>query len=166
MATIAVAAVFWRRVFEASHTTFHGGYKGQYHITVPTDAGESLRDFIGDLERYDLTEHEGFSVNIPIAPFDGTAPVSERVLTLRYMGPLSQRKDWNFPAQATNPYPLWAPGRGVSLEFDAGVREYIMLIRDELGGFHARWQRGTSDLPEPLRTDVQARDCGVWTQGA
>ena len=166
MARIKVAAVFWRRVLEATHKTLHGDYKGQYHIAIPADVGQSLEVFIEDLERYDPTGHDGFSVDVPVARFDGEHSVDEQFLKLRYMGPESQRKDWNFPGQSTNPYPLWAPKRGVSDQYDSSVSEYIMLIRDDLDTFHARWQRGTSDLPEPLRGQVKASDCGVWIQEA
>ena len=80
------------------------------------------------------------------------------------MGRDSRRKDWNFPAQSTNPYPLWAPGRGLVDEYDPNVQEYIFLIKDEFGGFHARWQRGTHDLPDPIRPIIESRDAGVWIQ--
>ena len=166
MASIKVAAVFWRRVLEATHKTLHGGYKGQYHIAIPSDGGQSLEAFIEGLERYNPTGHEGFSVDVPVARFDGEHSVEAQIVKLRYMGPKSRRKDWNFPGQSTNPYPLWAPRRGVSDEYDPDVLEYIMMIRDELGAFHARWQRGTTNLPEPLRLRVEASECGVWTQGA
>ena len=159
-----VRAVFWRKILEASHKTLHGIYTGQYHITVPGTVNHQLLGFLGDLPQYEQGENGGFSVNIPIERFDGTPPVEPQDLEVRYMGPFSQRKDWNFPGQSTDPYPLWAPRRGVPDEYDPDGREYIMLIKDENGGFHARWQQGTSDLPDPLRQRVGDNENGVWEQ--
>ena len=164
MPLVTVTGVFWRRINRASHRTLHNDYEGQYHITVPKAVDEPLRAFLGRLPQRDRTPNGGFTVDVPIERFDGKPPVEAQNLTIRYMGPDSQRGDWNFPAQATDPYPLWAPGRGVSEEFDEQAREYLMLVRDENGGFHARWQRGVDDLPDPLRTEVLAEDTGIWLE--
>ena len=164
MPLIRVTGVFWRGINHASHRTLHNDYEGQYHITVPKVVDKRLRKFLGELPQRDHTATGGFTVDIPIERFYGEQPVEPRNLTIRYMGATSQRGDWNFPAQATDPYPLWAPGRGVSNEFDAQAREYIMLIRDENGRFHARWQRGVDDLPSPLRVQIISRDSGVWLE--
>ena len=162
MSLVRVKAVFWRRVLEASHKTLHGEYAGQYHITVPVTVSDDLLTFLGELPRYGPTENNGFSIDIPIEGFDGLSPVPPQSLKIRYMGADSARKDWNFPAQSTEPYPLWAPNRGVPDVYNAAGREYIMLIKDDSGRFHARWQHGTSDLPEPLRLLLEANESGVW----
>ena len=156
--------MFWRRVWEASHKALHGVYSGQYHITVPVTSGDDLLSFLGDLPQYDRTDNGGFTINIPIRRFDGNPPVEPQNVKVRYMGPRSVRKDWNFPAQSTEAYSLWAPQRGVPDVYDPDREEYIMLIKDENGGFHARWQHGTADLPGPLRGRVQANESGVWEQ--
>ena len=164
MPLVRVTGVFWRWINGASHRTLHNNYEGQYHITVPKTVDKPLRIFLGELPQRDLTGSGGFTVNIPIERFDGEQPVEPRNLTIRYMGGSSERGDWNFPSQATDPYPLWAPSRGVSNEFDEQAREYIMLIRDEDGRFHARWQRGVDDLPNPLRIQIASRNSGVWLE--
>lgn len=125
-----------------------------------------LAGFLGDLPRRDETNLGGYYVDIPIQPFDGDPNVPEATLRLKYMGSQSQRKDWLFPGQATDPYPLWAPGRGAPAEWDEGANEYIVLIRDDQARFHARWQSGTEDLPEPLRQLLEATPSGVWEQAA
>ena len=162
MSLVRVRAVFWRRILEASHKTLHGEYTGQYHITIPVTASADLLTFLGELPQYDHTDNDGFTINIPIERFDGTSLVEPQNLKVRYMGPRSARKDWNFPAQSTDPYPLWAPHRGVPDAYAPEGREYIMLIKDDSGRFHARWQHGTSDLPEPLRQCLHESESGVW----
>ena len=164
MALLRVVAVFWRYINIASHRTLHGGYTGQYHITVPKAQDEAIHALIGELPTYDHTDQGGFSKDIPIGRFDGRPPLPPQNLKIRYMGEHSQRADWNFPAQATNPYPLWAPGRGVSDAFDPQHREYLMVIKDVEGNFHARWQRGTDNLPHPIREFIEAHEIGIWEQ--
>ena len=166
MSLVRVSAVFWRRVLVASFKALHQAYSGQYHITIPAGAEDQWKEFLGELPQYDPTDKEGFTIDIPIERFDGNPPVEAQSLRVRYMGTASSRKDWNFPAQSTDAYPLWAPGRGVADEFDPQQLEYIMLIRDESGRFHARWQHGTADLPSPLGELLQGRESGVWQQGA
>ena len=164
MPMLKVTGVFWRRINSASHRTLHNDNDGQYHITVPKAVDGPLRSFLGELPQRDHTPLGGFIIDIPIERFEGEPPVEAQDLAIKYMGPDSQRGDWNFPAQATDPYPLWAPGRGVSDEFDPEAPEYLMLVRDENGGFHARWQRGVDDLPEPLRDKITAEESGVWLE--
>lgn len=164
MALVRVRAVLWRRVLEASHKALHGIYSGQYHITVPVTSGDDLLRFLGDLPQYDPTDNGGFTMDIPIEGFEGDPPVDSQNMKIRYMGSKSARKDWNFPAQSTDTYPLWAPKRGVPDVYDPNGEEYIMLIKDENGGFHARWQHGTEDLPEPIRSHVRGSESGVWEQ--
>ena len=162
MSEVRVSAVFWRRIIETSHKSLHGIYTGQYHITIPESVSNQFLGFLGDLPQFEQGDNGGFIINIPIKRFDGAPPVAPQVLKVRYMGLSSARKDWNFPGQSTGPYPLWAPQRGVPEEFDPIGREYIMLIKDEKGGFHARWQHGTADLPDLLRQRVEQVDFGVW----
>ena len=164
MALVRVRAVLWRRILEASHKALHGIYSGQYHITFPVTSGDDLLRFLGDLPQYDSTDNGGFTIDIPIERFGGNPPVEPQNMKIRYMGPKSARKDWNFPAQSTDAYPLWAPERGVSDVYEPDGEEYIMLVKDENGGFHARWQHGTANLPDPLRSRVRASESGVWEQ--
>ena len=162
MSLVRVRAVFWRHILEASHKTLHGEYTGQYHITIPVTASEDLLIFLGELPQYDHTDNDGFTIDIPIERFDGTPPVEPQNLKVRYMGTKSARKDWNFPAQSTDPYPLWAPHRGVPDAYDPDGREYIILIKDDSSRFHARWLHGTLDLPEPLSQRLHTSESGVW----
>lgn len=164
MPLIRVQAVFWHRISETNWKTLHKLYKGQYDLRMPQTV--ELAGFLGNLPRRDETNLGGYYVDIPIQSFDGDPGVPEATLSLKYMGPESERKDWLFPGQATEPYPLWAPGRGPLEEWDAGANEYIVLIRDAQGQFHARWQHGTSDLPEPLRQLLTVKSSGVWEQAA
>ena len=164
MSVVRVYAVFWRRIWEASHKALHAQYSGQYHITVPGTIGEELDGFLEGLTRYDPTNNGGFTIDIPIQRFDGTPSVEPQSIKVRYMGQMSARKDWNFPAQSTGAYPMWGPGRGVSNVYDPSMQEYIMLVKEEGGSFHARWQHGTDDLPTPLQQRMQASEFGVWRQ--
>lgn len=157
--------MFWRLVNEVSYKTFHRLYGGQYHITVPGTVGGDLDAFLGYLLRYGHTDNGGFSIDIPIQRFDGDPPVEPRDLKIRFMGLGSARRDWNFPGQASEAYPLWGPPRGVPDEFAPNVRDYIMLIKDENDGFHARYQHETADLPDTLRELVRAKESGIWEDG-
>ena len=84
-------------------------------------------------------------------------------LRVRYMGYDSVRRDWYIASQRpTTAYPLWAPGRGV-LANTTPDQDYLILVRDDQGGFHARWLRAADlpELPQELQGVMRTDDVGV-----
>ena len=162
MALIEIKAILWRRVLRATFDTLTGVSSGQYHIALTT-APEIDAFFVG-LPRRDPTEHGGYTVDVPIASFDGSEPVDATTLVIRYMGPESERKDWYIRAQRPDTaYPLWRAGRGVPATFRDQRRDFVLLLRDVHDQFHARWvaDEHFDSLPEQLRSRMLSRQIGV-----
>ena len=156
----ALEAILWRKANRATIDTLEGHSKGQYHITL------SSEDYTGFFRGLSPTEHTklgGFEYKVPIEAFDGNSPVDKRELIVRFMGPDSQRKDWNIRAQRPfSAYELWRPNRA----FDDYTREkhadYLVIARDINSKFHARWIR-TADLerlPDKIKAAVLEKDAG------
>jgi 5-methylcytosine-specific restriction protein B len=161
MSAVPVAWIMWRLCEKATYDTLHGSSKGQYHIAIPDR--EEFHKFFGGLPRT-ATELEGYELEVPIEPFEGDSPVEAWTLPVRYMGKESARKDWNIIAQRPDTaYPLWGPGRGVPGEYETGWREYLVIVRDVHGSFHARWI-GTEDfeaLPQWVRETLLSDKYGA-----
>jgi hypothetical protein len=135
---IHASAILWRRCEKATVDTLHGISKGQYHIELNRDPG--LEEFFKGLQRINPNADGGYDIVVPIEPFDGEPPVSAKELTIKYLGEGKVRKSWYIRSQRPDTaYELWRPGRGVPDTFVDGAREFILLIRDQDGHFHARW---------------------------
>lgn len=152
MARIPLKSILWRWCNQATFDTLHGTSPGQYDIRLSTNP--QIGEFVEGLPSEDQTAHGGYTVHVPIEPFEGDPPVEAQPLTIRYMGPRSKRGDWYIRAQRpATAYPLWRPGRGCPNLFDPAAREYAMLIRDHRDCFHARWI--SHDAFDSLPTWVQ-----------
>ena len=160
----AIRAVLWRRVLQATIDTLTDLSRGQYHIALTSN--HDIAKFFDGLVPRDRTGADGFSIDVPIAAFDGPNPVPPKGLEVRYMGPKSERKDWNIPSQRRETaYPLWRPGRGFSADTPpSSGSDTIILVRDADGRFHARWldEAGVGALPVELRMRLQRDESGVW----
>jgi hypothetical protein len=162
MALIELKAVLWRRVNEATFDTLIGDSRGQYDIRLTTDP--DVERFFEGLAQHDPTDKGGYTIDVPIAPFEGEDPVDAAVLQVRYMGPESIRKDWYIRAQRPETaYPLWRPGRGLPTTFVEGKRDFVILVRDINDKFHARWisDEAFDQLPKQLRSLMLSKHIGV-----
>lgn len=157
-----VKALLWRICNQATFDSLHGKSKGQYDIRLTSKP--AVAEFFQGLPHEEATELGGYTIQVPITAFSGPDPVPESTLAVRYMGPNSERKDWNIPAQRPETaYPLWRPGRGVPDTFEAAAKDYVLLVRDVKGGFHARWLRGANlaSLPANVREAILAETVSV-----
>lgn len=164
MSLVPLQAVLWRHVNKATFDTLTGKSKGQYDIRLTKHP--KVEDFFAGLSRQDVTSKGGYTLTVPIEPFDGPDPVPATTLEIRFMGPGSERKDWYIRAQRPDTaYALWRPGRGVPIEFDEERRDFVLLLRDTLNRFHARWLRDEAlqDVPEAVRSKMLAKEIGVMT---
>jgi hypothetical protein len=166
MTLVPLRAMLWRRVNRATFDTLHGNSPGQYHITLT--ASPAVASFVAALPKYELTELGGYTVDLPIEPFDGTDPVLAETLRIRYMGGQSQRKDWNIPAQRPETaYTLWRPGRGVPAKktFAQKRRDFILVLLDANHHYHARFIRDESfaKLPHEVQDLLNESQFGVKT---
>jgi 5-methylcytosine-specific restriction protein B len=161
---IRVNALLWRICNGATFDSLHGRSKGQYDIRLSTDP--RIATFFDGLPHDEPTELGGYTLHVPIAAFTGPGAVPAMTLDVRYMGQTSQRKDWNIPAQRPETaYPLWRPGRGIPDTVAASAGDYVLLVRDTFGSFHARWLRGANLplLPPRVREAILAEGVGVQT---
>ncbi|MHB1638831.1 MAG: hypothetical protein ACYCUD_03190 [Candidatus Dormibacteria bacterium] len=159
---IRVKGLLWRICNQATYDSLHGTSQGQYDIRLT--AKPVIAEFFAGLAHYDPTDLGGYTVHVPLAAFEGAHPVAESTLAVRYMGPNSERKDWNIPSQRPETaYPLWRPGRGVPDTVGAAAGDYVLIVRDIANAFHARWLRGTNlaALPSNIREAILAETVGV-----
>ena len=159
---IPINAILWRKWNQATFDTLDGDSQGQYHITLRTLP--ELEDFFDGVDKHTPTSNRGFTITIDLQPFLGSAPVSGEQLDVRYMGPDSVRKDWNIPSQRPETaYPLWRLGRGGPTSYDEDLQEYLIIVRDINGDFHARWISDGEfhSVPQPIRSRMLANDVGV-----
>lgn len=159
---IRVEGLLWRICNQATFDSLHGKSKGQYDIRLSSKP--AVAEFFAGLAQEEPTELGGYTVHVPIAAFDGPNPVPASTLDVRYMGPKSERKDWNIPTQRPETaYPLWRPGRGVPDTLEAAAKDYVLIVRDVDDAFHGRWLRGANlaSLPGNVREAILAETVGV-----
>lgn len=161
---IPVESVLFRRVKEINVRALRGEEKGQYHVTLT--AAPDLSSFAREIPETDPTANGGWTRLIPLEPFLGSTPVPASSLKFRFMGPRSQRRDYNFAGQSSAPYPLWAEGRAFTSDADATSisQDVIIVIRDVSGKYHARWIRAenVSALPAGIATRLEHDEAGVF----
>ncbi|NHZ91401.1 hypothetical protein F2P45_20670 [Massilia sp. CCM 8733] len=158
-----VSAILWRKCNKATFDTLNDLSDGQYDIRL---ARRDFQNFFVDVEQTNLTGLGGYTLNVPLEPYTGASPVAQTVLKVRFMGEKSGRKDWNIPSQRKDTaYPLWRPGRGVGGVFNEHANEFMLLIRDKSGKFHARWihHADFNALPEEIRNFLNADEVGWRT---
>jgi hypothetical protein len=156
---VRVASLLWRRWNQATFDTLHGRSRGQYDIRLNT----GVEGFFDGLEWTNQTELGGFDLSLNIAAYEGPSPVPDQMLVVRFMGEQSERRDWYIRAQRPgSAYPLWRPGRGVPGDFEASLEEFLVLIRDTRGCFHARWLHhgALAALSEDLASEIRSVDVG------
>lgn len=160
---VAVEDVFYVWATETNIKTLQNLNKGQYHLPAGTNLGAV--DFFSDILDSTPNLNGGWTKQIPIARFDGEDPVDARLVPFTYMGPTSARRDFNFPKQATDPYPLWAPARAFAGTPDDAINDLIAIVKDTSGAYHARWIRKADfhNLPQKLRDTFIVTKPGVWT---
>jgi hypothetical protein len=154
------AELLWRKVLMATIDTLRGRSRGQYDIRLARPDG--IEDFFRGLPRVD-TDLGGYNVQVPIAAAIAPAPVPATSLTVAYIGPESERKDWRIPSQRPETaYPLWRLGVGLRDDTEPGT-DFIVIVRDAADVFHARWLRGEqlSLLPDGLAVAMRASNAGV-----
>jgi 5-methylcytosine-specific restriction enzyme B len=169
MAKKNLSAILFRRVNKATVDTLIGKSTGQYHITI--GSSDDVADFLNNLPRSEENARGGFTIEVPIEPYEGTDPVPAQTLLIRSMGEQSSRGDWNIPAQRPKTaYPLWRVGRGLPSGTTTAPHppHYIALAKDTDGRFHARWLTPESFalLPEEIKNMAQAKEVGVYKTGA
>jgi hypothetical protein len=155
------AELLWRRVLQATIDTLEGRSRGQYDIRLTRPTG--IENFFAGLPRSPPSDLGGFEVDVPLAAASSPRTVPEMALTVAYIGAGSTRKDWRVPSQRPETaYPLWRPGTGLLPGTPPG-QDYVVLIRDPLDRFHARWLRGVDlpALPLGLRNRMEDGDAGV-----
>ncbi len=164
MARYRIQAVLWRKANQATVDTLRGDSDGQYDIRLGSSA--EISSFFTGLSQTLPTAQGGFTLKVPIAPFDGAGQVPANVLDVRYMGASSVRKDWNIPSQRPETaYPLWRMGRGLPKGQTTAIDAYVCLIRDVDNRYHARFltKNAIGELPAVLRAAISSKEVGVWT---
>jgi len=163
---IVLEKVLWRRVAgsgSATIKTLIGESGGQYDIRLTTC---NFLGFFSDLSKDNETDKGGFDIKVPICAIDCEPRINETEIVVRFMGPGSARKDWNIPSQRPeSAYPAWREGHGFETREDVGNSDYLIIIKDTTGCFHARWVR-TSELnflPQRVRDIIAERDAG-WSK--
>lgn len=164
MAKLALHSLMWRRINDATVQSLAGRSAGQYHITL--GVRDKYAPFFSGVEPHSPTALGGFTLDVPIEPFDGRKPVSAETLQIRYMGEGSARKDWNIPSQRPETaYPLWRLGRGLPTKYSgvASSEHFLIIARDTAGHFHARWLHpaAVKQLTDHLRKTLMSDEFGV-----
>jgi hypothetical protein len=152
--------ILWRLVLKATIDTLAGRSRGQYDIRLARPAG--IEEFFAGLPRRD-TNLGGYTVDVPIAAATRPIAVPATSLSVAYLGPESRRRDWRIPSQRpTTAYPLWRKGTGL-LDSTKSKEDFVVLIRDPDGEFHARWLRrdAVSLLPPSLAARMSVGTAGV-----
>lgn len=142
-------AFLWRRCNQATLDTLLGVSDGQYDIRL---LKRDYIPFFRGLTQTNPTKLNGFDIVLTIQPFNGSNPVQMGELVIRYMGPLSKRKDWNIRSQRpTTAYELWRDKRGFETRANVGQYDFIIIARDTDNDFHARWIRTEDFKSLPLK---------------
>src|SRR5690349_7549922 len=145
MSRIQVAAVLWRKMKDANFDTLSGLSRGQYDIRLGRD--DLVEKFFDGIVQHNKTAIGGYELNVPVSAYTGENPVPATQLKVRFMGAGSERRDWNIPSQRPDTaYPLWRLSRG---KRDRAAENYVVLVRDIAGNFHARWLDGPALLALP-----------------
>ena len=161
MVLIPIKAILWRRLQQANYDSLGGISTGQYDIRLGRD--DTFEDFFEGIAHLAPTALGGYDLSVPIAAFDGPSPVQATELRVRFMGSQSQRRDWNIPSQRPETaYPLWRLGRANPNQAE---ENYIVLIRDVTGQFHARWLNAAAmdALPPNISQALRAKNFGVYS---
>ena len=167
MAIKKVSSILWRRVNQATINTLIGQSRGQYDIRLTSSV--DLTSFFEGIEPHDMTDLGGFTMDVPIEPYEGQDPVPEEILNVRFMGEQASRsRDWYIRAQRPNSaYLLWRPGRAfdANAALDSVNPPYIYIIKDIDNKYHARWISGEnlSLLPQEVQGLFQSMDVGTHT---
>jgi hypothetical protein len=157
--------LLWRQVLKATIDTLTGRSRGQYDIRLGKPAG--IEGFFAGLPRR-KTNFGGYTVDVPIGAVTRPIAVPATSISVAYLGSKSRRKDWRIPSQRpTTAYPLWREGTGL-LDSTRPEEDFVLLLRDPHGGFHARWLRrdGMPLLPEGLAEQMSIGTAGVETLNA
>jgi hypothetical protein len=152
--------LLWRHVLQATIDTLEGRSRGQYHIGLARPAG--IEDFFAGLRRTSHGTRGGYDVDVPLEAYAGDDPVPAQVLPVSFIGPHSARRDWRIRSQRPDTaYPLFRLGRGLRPGTRPGA-DYILLVRDPGGRYHARWLHGERlrELPVELQGTLAAREAG------
>ncbi|MDN2717448.1 hypothetical protein [Janthinobacterium sp. SUN120] len=155
-----VSAILWRKCNKATFDSLNDLSAGQYDIRLTKRDYENF--FLG-VAMEDVTELGGYTLKVVLEPFTGPSPVERTSIKVRFMGESSGRKDWNIPSQRKGTaYPLWRPGRGASKVFKNDANEFMLLIRDANGKFHARWihHADFSALPQDIQNILNQSEVG------
>jgi hypothetical protein len=156
--------LLWRQVLEATIDTLEGRSRGQYHIGLARPPG--IEAFFEGLPRVS-TPLGGYTIEVPLAPVTKPEPVPASKIEVAYLGPESRRRDWRIPSQRPETaYPLWRSGVGL-LDTTRPGEDYVVLVRDPFGAFHARWLRGSEleRLPATLANRLRGSTNGVEALG-
>jgi 5-methylcytosine-specific restriction protein B len=155
-----VSAILWRKCNKATFDSLNDLSDGQYDIRLTKNDYEH---FFLALPPVDQTDLGGYSLYVPLEPFVGPQAVAATEIKVRFMGEKSGRKDWNIPSQRrATAYALWRQGRGVSKAFNEKAQEFMLIIRDIDGKFHARWihDRDFTALPLAVQQVLNSKEAG------
>lgn len=165
---IPVDAVLYTHVSASSLGALRGHNKGQYDLRLGSDL--AIGEFFSELPEESPTEHGGWTKWVTFEPFEGANPVDQAKSRhrLRFMGPNAKRKNDHYFAaqQPSSQYPLWGFGRAfaTSASNDDLANDVVLIIKDNAGGFHARWVPASEigSLPSQLTTAIITKRSGVW----
>jgi hypothetical protein len=140
--------LLWRRVLQATIDTLRGESRGQYDIRLARPDG--IDEFFEGLPR-EATELGGYTLQVPLEPVASPIAVPALSIEVAYIGPQSARDDWRVPSQRPDTaYPLWRDGVGIVDSTQPG-EDFVVLVRDPEGRFHARWLRQADVASLPSR---------------
>lgn len=154
------AQLLWRKVLNATIDTLRGRSSGQYDIRLARPEG--IEEFFAGLPRT-YTDLGGYNIQVPIAATTAPVPTAATSLTVAFIGPESERRDWRIPSQRPETaYPLWRLGVGLRHDTESGT-DFIVMVRDSHGIFHARWLAGDrlELLPRELVSAMRVANSGV-----
>lgn len=152
--------LLWRSVLQATIDTLLGRSKGQYHITLNRPSG--IQDFFAGLPRA-ATDRGGYNVQVPLAAAFEPVATPATSFTVAYIGPKSSRRDWRITSQRPDTaYPLWRSGVGL-LDTTRAGDDFIVLVRDTMRQYHARWLRRSDldSLPVSLIASLGQGTAGI-----
>jgi hypothetical protein len=162
MPLVPLKALLWRRVNNATFQTLNDLSPGQYDIRLTKNP--DIAKFFSDLPTHAPTSLGGYTIDVSLEPFDGPDPVPATTLQVRFMGEDSERADWYIRSQRRETaYPLWRPTRGVPSTFNASRRDFVVLLRDTAGNFHARFihEESFAKLPNDVQSALLGKQLGV-----